>query len=142
MIRRPPRSTRTDTLFPYTTLFRSALRLVQLGVLNFDRDVNLQLRTWRVPSNQYTAERPVTLRDLLSHRAGVTTHGFSGYAHGEPLPSLLQILDGIPPANSAPIRVDTLPGSRNRYSGGGCGGGMQHVADRARQTLGQGIKEK
>src|SRR3546814_9218829 len=27
MIRRPPRSTRTDTLFPYTTLFRSNLRL-------------------------------------------------------------------------------------------------------------------
>src|SRR3546814_672703 len=26
MIRRPPRSTRTDTLFPYTTLFRSACR--------------------------------------------------------------------------------------------------------------------
>src|SRR3546814_4352170 len=26
MIRRPPRSTRTDTLFPYTTLFRSAVR--------------------------------------------------------------------------------------------------------------------
>src|SRR3546814_13272667 len=26
MIRRPPRSTRTDTLFPYTTLFRSARR--------------------------------------------------------------------------------------------------------------------
>src|SRR3546814_5324354 len=25
MIRRPPRSTRTDTLFPYTTLFRSAI---------------------------------------------------------------------------------------------------------------------
>src|SRR3546814_2848530 len=27
MIRRPPRSTRTDTLFPYTTLFRSWVRL-------------------------------------------------------------------------------------------------------------------
>src|SRR3546814_18526345 len=27
MIRRPPRSTRTDTLFPYTTLFRSRKRL-------------------------------------------------------------------------------------------------------------------
>src|SRR3546814_12910835 len=27
MIRRPPRSTRTDTLFPYTTLFRSCVRL-------------------------------------------------------------------------------------------------------------------
>src|SRR3546814_2135513 len=28
MIRRPPRSTRTDTLFPYTTLFRSVHRLI------------------------------------------------------------------------------------------------------------------
>src|SRR3546814_15192831 len=28
MIRRPPRSTRTDTLFPYTTLFRSAMMAV------------------------------------------------------------------------------------------------------------------
>src|SRR3546814_12942418 len=28
MIRRPPRSTRTDTLFPYTTLFRSADQMV------------------------------------------------------------------------------------------------------------------
>src|SRR3546814_12990894 len=31
MIRRPPRSTRTDTLFPYTTLFRSALSAVPLA---------------------------------------------------------------------------------------------------------------
>src|SRR3546814_3831937 len=31
MIRRPPRSTRTDTLFPYTTLFRSAARRLQAG---------------------------------------------------------------------------------------------------------------
>src|SRR3546814_3131601 len=29
MIRRPPRSTRTDTLFPYTTLFRSVLKAVE-----------------------------------------------------------------------------------------------------------------
>src|SRR3546814_3937085 len=31
MIRRPPRSTRTDTLFPYTTLFRSRLALLEDG---------------------------------------------------------------------------------------------------------------
>src|SRR3546814_4733165 len=31
MIRRPPRSTRTDTLFPYTTLFRSELRWLEYG---------------------------------------------------------------------------------------------------------------
>src|SRR3546814_3122561 len=37
MIRRPPRSTRTDTLFPYTTLFRSANGLLKLngGTFNF-----------------------------------------------------------------------------------------------------------
>src|SRR3546814_3085364 len=32
MIRRPPRSTRTDTLFPYTTLFRSRGRLIRLAL--------------------------------------------------------------------------------------------------------------
>src|SRR3546814_13540980 len=32
MIRRPPRSTRTDTLFPYTTLFRSEHRDVEAGL--------------------------------------------------------------------------------------------------------------
>src|SRR3546814_16426916 len=36
MIRRPPRSTRTDTLFPYTTLFRSTLGAHVLGFV--DRD--------------------------------------------------------------------------------------------------------
>src|SRR3546814_9306752 len=39
MIRRPPRSTRTDTLFPYTTLFRSVARQPsdQLGVEHVGR---------------------------------------------------------------------------------------------------------
>src|SRR3546814_3720464 len=32
MIRRPPRSTRTDTLFPYTTLFRSALIILLTAI--------------------------------------------------------------------------------------------------------------
>src|SRR3546814_16293847 len=35
MIRRPPRSTRTDTLFPYTTLFRSGSQAARLAL---DRD--------------------------------------------------------------------------------------------------------
>src|SRR3546814_6843179 len=46
MIRRPPRSTRTDTLFPYTTLFRSAQfdglrRTARVGVMP---SVNFQMR--------------------------------------------------------------------------------------------------
>src|SRR3546814_1170470 len=38
MIRRPPRSTRTDTLFPYTTLFRSADLLVRASFRALERD--------------------------------------------------------------------------------------------------------
>src|SRR3546814_6061763 len=39
MIRRPPRSTRTDTLFPYTTLFRSGLLIVLYTMISWWRDV-------------------------------------------------------------------------------------------------------
>src|SRR3546814_4759218 len=40
MIRRPPRSTRTDTLFPYTTLFRS----LRVGAQRADRPCNREFR--------------------------------------------------------------------------------------------------
>jgi CubicO group peptidase (beta-lactamase class C family) len=36
-----------------------------------------------------------------------------------PVPTVLQVLDGAPPANSAPVRSDTVPGTRWSYSGGG-----------------------
>src|SRR3546814_7204192 len=39
MIRRPPRSTRTDTLFPYTTLFRSIGNLALLRTLTHKRKI-------------------------------------------------------------------------------------------------------
>src|SRR3546814_17753668 len=42
MIRRPPRSTRTDTLFPYTTLFRSVLDVARQAV---DRDAKHDIDT-------------------------------------------------------------------------------------------------
>src|SRR3546814_14979776 len=37
MIRRPPRSTRTDTLFPYTTLFRSVGAVFEIGIYDYDK---------------------------------------------------------------------------------------------------------
>jgi CubicO group peptidase (beta-lactamase class C family) len=61
----------------------------------------------------------VTLRALLSHTAGTTVHGFPGYAADVPLPTLQQILDGEPPANTKPVRVDAPVGAQFRYSGGG-----------------------
>jgi hypothetical protein len=49
----------------------------------------------------------------------VTVHGFQGYAQGQELPTLQQILDGEPPANTPPIRIELIPGTQRRYSGGG-----------------------
>jgi CubicO group peptidase (beta-lactamase class C family) len=97
-----------------------ALHLVEKGKLNLDEDVNLKLKSWKLPENEFTKEKKVSLRGLLNHSAGTTVHGFRGYAVNEPVPSLLEVLDGRkPPANSAPVRVDTVPGTKSRYSGGG-----------------------
>lgn len=96
-----------------------ALRLVQQGKLSLDEDANRQLASWKIPENDYTRSKTVTLRMLLNHSAGTTVHGYNGYAQGQPVPSLLQVLDGVAPANSEPVRVDLAPGSTWRYSGGG-----------------------
>ena len=96
-----------------------ALRLVEQGKLKLDENVNGELRSWKLPENEFTVEQKVTLRRILSHSAGTTVHGYSGYNPGNPLPTTVQILDGAKPANSAAVRVDTVPGTTYRYSGGG-----------------------
>jgi CubicO group peptidase (beta-lactamase class C family) len=114
----------SETLFqaasmskPVTAL--AALKLVEAGTLDLDVDVNKQLQSWHVPENDFTRQHAVDLRGLLSHTAGLTVHGFPGYAVGVPLPTVPQILDGLKPANTAPVRVDKVPGHGFRYSGGG-----------------------
>ncbi|MES2472544.1 MAG: serine hydrolase, partial [Pseudomonadota bacterium] len=97
----------------------AALKLVEAGRLDLDANVNSYLKGWKVPDNVFTADKKVTLRGLLTHTAGLTVHGFPGYAKGEAVPSLTQILDSVRPANTSAIRVDTVPGAKWRYSGGG-----------------------
>ena len=113
-----------DTLFQAASISKpvaavAALTLVDAGSLKLDTDVNAALKTWKVPASPAAAGEPVTLRELLSHTAGLTVHGFAGYAAGAPRPTLVQVLDGTPPANSEPIRVDLKPGTKWRYAGGG-----------------------
>src|SRR3546814_2699518 len=68
MIRRPPRSTRTDTLFPYTTLFRSALALSACGTTNwgFPYRPDIQQGNWitseQVRSEEHTSELQSLMR--------------------------------------------------------------------------------
>jgi len=94
-----------------------ALKLVEEGKIGLDADINDALTSWKLPANELTAGRPVTLRQLLSHSGGTTVHGFRGYAEGEPVPSITDILDGK--GNSPAVRVDLPPGKQWRYSGGG-----------------------
>ena len=94
-----------------------ALKLVEEGKIGLDDNINAALTTWKLPENELTAEHPVTLRQLLSHSGGTTVHGFRGYAEGEPVPSITDILDGK--GNSPAVRVDLEPGKQMRYSGGG-----------------------
>jgi CubicO group peptidase (beta-lactamase class C family) len=96
-----------------------ALYLVEHGKLSLDENVNDKLKTWQVPDNEFTKDQKVTLRRLLSHSAGLTVHGFPGYEVGTPIPTLVQIFNGEKPANTAPIRVDFVPGTKAVYSGGG-----------------------
>lgn len=99
---------------PVTAL--AVLRLVEQGKLNLDVDVNQYLRSWKVPTNKFTEQSRVTLRELLNHTAGATGGGgYEGYAVGQTVPTLVQVLNGAKPANSAPVRIDFVPGTKLRY---------------------------
>jgi CubicO group peptidase (beta-lactamase class C family) len=114
----------TETLFQAGSISKpvaaaAILKRVEKGDLALDRNVNDYLKSWKLPDNELTAKRKVSLELLLSHSAGTTVHGFPGYAVGEAIPTVPQILDGAAPANTAPVRVDLEPGTKFRYSGGG-----------------------
>ena len=96
-----------------------ALALVSRGMMSLDADINTYLTSWKLPDNEFTAKQKVTLRRLLSHTGGVTVSGFPGYGSTAEVPTLVQILDGIKPANTTAVRVDIPVGSRWRYAGGG-----------------------
>lgn len=114
----------TETLFQAGSISKPvaamvALKKVEEGKIALDEDINNKLVSWKLPDNEYTAKRKVTLANLLSHTGGLTVHGFPGYAVGKKLPTIPQVLDGVQPANTAPVRVNMEPGTRFRYSGGG-----------------------
>lgn len=113
-----------DTLFQAASISKpvtamAVLHLAESGKLDLDADVNQYLKTWKVPANTFTEKTKVTLRELLTHTAGMTVHGFPGYASDSAQPTLVQVLNGGKPANTPAIFVDTIPGTNWRYSGGG-----------------------
>jgi len=113
-----------ETLFEPGSISKSLnavaiLKLVQDRKLDLHTDINTYLTSWKFPYDSIAAGKKITLAQLLSHSAGLTVHGFAGYDLDASLPTVPQILDGLPPANSPPVRSFTAPGTETRYSGGG-----------------------
>ncbi|MEN0054412.1 MAG: serine hydrolase [Mucilaginibacter sp.] len=113
-----------NTLFQSGSISKSlngvgVLKLVQDKKIDLYTDINTYLTSWKFPYDSLSNGKKITMANLLSHTAGLTVHGFGGYNKTKPLPTIPQILDGVAPANSAPVRSMYQPGLRSEYSGGG-----------------------
>ena len=118
------------------------MTFVQDSKIGLDEDIDLRMKSWHFPANTLTAAQPVTLRRLLSHSAGVNVPNFPGYALDEPLPTLRQVLNGEPPANTPPIEVLTTPGSAWQYSDGGYAVAQQLLEELSGQPFAQLMQER
>jgi len=91
----------------------TVLSLVNKGILNLDEDVRRYLKSWKMPSNEFTERSEVTLRQLLSHTAGVEDDDSAPFAMDTPLPSLSEHL------NIHNYEIIKTPGEGYYYSGAG-----------------------
>src|SRR3546814_14141519 len=81
MIRRPPKSTRTDTLFPYTTIFRSAIREdVETKFARLGRHFDQPLDVRTLLSVVKTEQRAEATVNFTGHTLHAETNGVDVYA--------------------------------------------------------------
>lgn len=124
----------TNTVYQAASISKSInsfciMRLVEQGRLSLDKDVREYLKAWPLPENFFSAGHVVTLAQLLSHTAGLSVHGFKGYAINEPLPGIKAMLNGTAPANNEAVVPVAIPGTVQDYSGGGTLVTRQILAD-------------
>lgn len=96
--------------------------LVEDGAIDLDSPISKYLTRWQLPTSDFN-HSGVTVRRLLSHTAGLGDGlGYDGFSSAEDLQSiedsLARALDASP-GNSGEVKVDAVPGSEWKYSGGG-----------------------
>ena len=112
------------TLYQVASITKSVnglgiMKLVQDGKLSLTNDIRNYLKTWTFPDNELSKNKIITLKNLLSHTAGLSVHGFIGYTVNDTLPTINQILNGEKPANNEPIKPVYPINEHFEYSGGG-----------------------
>ena len=114
----------TDTLFQAQSITKTLTALATVKLLAakqiaLDEPVNRYLKGWTIPENNYTAKVQVSFRMLLNH-TGALSNPYPDGCCGpkETLPTLQQVLRGMPPANNPPITVVRIPGSSFDYCNG------------------------
>ena len=115
----------TATLFKPGSISKSlnavgVLRLAQDNQLDIYKDINEYLRSWKFPYDSLSKGKKISMANLLSHTGGLSVYGgFPGYDKKGKIPTIPQILDGAPPANTPAVRSMFEPGKQFQYSGGG-----------------------
>ena len=113
-----------DTLFQAQSITKTLTALATVKLLAaeeiaLDEPVNRYLTGWTIPENDFTKKVPVSFRMLLNHTGGLSNPYPDGCCGpGEPLPTLQQVLRGMPPANNQPLTVERVPGTRFNYCNG------------------------
>ncbi|HEX2590837.1 MAG TPA: serine hydrolase domain-containing protein [Rhizomicrobium sp.] len=106
-----------STSKPVTAML--VLQHVERGILDLDVDIHTYVKSWHLPDNEFLRQSPVTLRRCLNHTAGINVNGWPCQPKGEPLSTVMELLNGGPHNPHPPIVVNKVPGGVERYSGGG-----------------------
>ncbi len=119
----------------------AALHLVEKGLIDLETDVNVYLKDWKIPENEFTKNEKVTLKRLLTHKAGINRpESMYDFEEGSS-PTLLNVLNGQSPAKNDPVVVEFEPGSKHQYSNLGYDIIQKLLEDVSGKPLGQLIKE-
>src|SRR3546814_19978277 len=116
MILRPPRSTRTDTLFPYTTLFLSR---AQTHPFVTDEWCHSALSLWGVPK----CYRPISRLTLqaVQNQSGRSGRGRSGHKGSHDCRSTACDHDNLPASSATPTSAQPVRKTEERRVGKECG---------------------
>jgi CubicO group peptidase (beta-lactamase class C family) len=124
-----------------TSMF--VMALCERGILSLDEEVNKQLISWKIPDNECTQGKKITLCELLSHQSGVIDPegSFQELNPSVGIPSMRDVLNGETPYCKEPIEVKVEPGTEFHYSDAGFCVIQQMIEDRCGKSFDEVMKE-